>query len=190
MDHQDYIETCLGDGSHALSLLVGDGLHVPRHQARHHLTQVAKSITPGKHRGKPPCSGTPWRDFLTPTHASLCSASTQASMRNRAAAPRSATSSFNAMHLPRSGHPGIRSLPADDFFPATDNEFDGVMAMYHDQAAIPFPLQQGWRSIPPDTPYHPYSSQHPPMLLYGRLQRGRCHLVPSPSSWHSMRLPS
>lgn len=141
VDHKDYIETCLGDGSHALSLLVGDDLRIASVTGKTPLTQVAKSITQESIVEKTTLLWhTLKRDFLL-TNPRIAVLALNPSINEEQSC---GTEEHNIIipaidALAEKGIQAFGPYPADDFFGnGYYNEFDGVMAMYHDQAAVPF----------------------------------------------------
>ena len=141
VDHKDYIETCLGDGSHALSLLVGDDLRIASVTGKTPLTQVAKSITQESIVEKTTLLWhTLKRDFLLTNPRIAVLALNPSINEEQSCGTEERNIIIPAIDaLAEKGIQAFGPYPADDFFGnGYYNEFDGVMAMYHDQAAVPF----------------------------------------------------
>ena len=141
VDHKDYIETCLGDGSHALSLLVGDDLRIASVTGKTPLTQVAKSITQESIVEKTTLLWhTLKRDFLLTNPRIAVLALNPSINEEQSCGTEERNIIIPAIDaLAEKGIQAFGPYPADEFFGnGYYNEFDGVMAMYHDQAAVPF----------------------------------------------------
>ena len=140
-DHKDYIETCLGDGNHALTLLLGNNLRFASITGRIPMTQVPKAITAeGIIQKTTLLWQTLKRDFLITNPRIAVLALNPSINEDQSSGTEERNIIIPAIDtLAEKGIQAFGPYPADDFFGnGYYNEFDGVMAMYHDQAAVPF----------------------------------------------------
>ena len=141
VDHKDYIETCLGDGSHALSLLVGDDLRIASVTGKTPLTQVAKSITQESIVEKTTLLWhTLKRDFLLTNPRIAVLALNPSINEDQSSGTEERNIIIPAIDaLAEKGVQAFGPYASDEFFgQGYFADFDGVMAMYHDQATTPF----------------------------------------------------
>ena len=141
LDHKDYIETCLGDGNHALTLLLGNNLRFASITGRIPMSQVPKSITAeGIIQKTTLLWQTLKRDFLITNPRIAVLALNPSINEDQSSGTEERNIIIPAINtLADQGIQAFGPYPAEDFFSREYyNEFDGVMAMFHDQVAVPF----------------------------------------------------
>ena len=139
--HKQYLETCLGEGQKGLTLLVGDDLRVASVTEKVPLKDVPAAITIDSVVQKATLfHHTLRRDFTlsNPRIAVL-------SLNPKSNEDKSCGSEEREVIIPAidqlaaSGIQAFGPYPADEFFgKGYFTDFDGVLAMYHDQATTPF----------------------------------------------------
>ena len=140
-DHKDYIETCLGDGNHALTLLLGNNLRFASITGRIPMTQVPKAITAeGIIQKTTLLWQTLKRDFLITNPRIAVLALNPSINEDQSSGTEERNIIIPAINtLADQGIQAFGPYPAEEFFSREYyNEFDGVMAMFHDQVAVPF----------------------------------------------------
>ena len=139
--HKHYIETCLGDGKTGLTVLVGDGLRIASVTEKTPLKNVSSMITKENIMEKVSLfHKTLKRDFLisNPRIAVL-------SLNPRTNEDESCGTEEREVIIPaidelaEKGVQAFGPYASDEFFGnGYFVDFDGIMAMYHDQATTPF----------------------------------------------------
>lgn len=191
VDHKDYIETCLGDGSHALSLLVGDDLRIASVTGKTPLTQVAKSITQESIVEKTTLLWhTLKRDFLLTNPRIAVLALNPSINEEQSCGTEERNIIIPAIDaLAEKGIQAFGPYPADEFFGnGYYNEFDGVMAMYHDQAAVPFHslFNEDGVLYTAGLPIIHTAANTTPCYYMAGYNEADAISSATPSSWHSM----
>lgn len=139
--HKHYIETCLGVGKKGLSILVGDTLRIASVTEKLPLKEVAAQITAEKIVEKATLfQQTIKRDFNISNPRIAVLALNPKNNEETSCGNEEKEIIIPAIdELAGKGVQAFGPYPADDFFGNGDfREFDGVLAMYHDQATAPF----------------------------------------------------
>ena len=188
--HKEYIETCIGDRNSSLSILIGDDLRIAAITEKTPLAQVAGAISQESIVSKTTLLWqTLKRDFLITNPRIAVLALNPSINEEQSCGKEEREIIIPAIdHLADKGIQAFGPYPADEFFGSGYfSEFDGIMAMYYDQATVPFhALYNGWRALHCRLATYPYRSQHNSLLLHGRLQRGRPNIIP-PCYLHGTR---
>ena len=139
--HKEYIETCIGDGQQALTLLVGEDLRLASVTEKTPLAKVAGAISQEKIVTK---ASLFWqtlkRDFLITSPRIAILALNPSNNEEQSCGTEERDIIIPAIdQLAEKGIQAFGPYPADDFFGnGYYEEFDGILAMYYDQAAVPF----------------------------------------------------
>lgn len=139
--HKHYIETCLGEGKKGLSILVGGDLRVASVTERTPLKDVPGAITKETIVEKVTLmQQTIKRDFMITNPRIAVLALNPKSNEDNSCGTEERDIIIPAIdELAEKGVQAFGPYAADDFFGnGYFTEFDGVMAMYHDQATAPF----------------------------------------------------
>ena len=141
--HKHYIETCLGEGKKGLSILVGDTLRIASVTEKLPLKEVAVQITAERIVEKATLfQQTIKRDFNISNPRIAVLALNPKNNEETSCGNEEKEIIIPAIdELAGKGVQAFGPYPADDFFGNGDfREFDGVLAMYHDQGLIPVKL--------------------------------------------------
>ena len=139
--HKEYIETCIGEGQHALTLLVGEDLRLASVTEKTPLAKVAEAISQEKIVEK---ASLFWqtlkRDFLITNPRIAVLALNPSNNEEQSCGSEERDIIIPAIdQLAEKGVQAFGPYPADEFFGnGYYEEFDGILAMYYDQAAVPF----------------------------------------------------
>lgn len=139
--HKNYIETCLGEGKKALSILVGGDLRVASVTEKAPLKDVVAAITKEAIVEKVTLfQQTLKRDFMiTNPRIAVLSLNPKSNEDESCGAEEREVIIPAIDALADSGVQAFGPYATDDFFgKGYFVDFDGVMAMYHDQATTPF----------------------------------------------------
>ncbi len=139
--HKAYIETCLGEGKKALSILVGEDLRIASVTDKTPLKNVAASITQEAIIEKVTLlQQTIKRDFsITNPRIAVLALNPKSNEDNSCGAEEKDIIIPAIDKLAEQGIQAFGPYASDDFFgKGYFTEFDAVMAMYHDQATVPF----------------------------------------------------
>lgn len=139
--HRKYIETCLGDGNHAMSILVGDNLRVASVTEKTPLKDVPAAITKEVIIEKVSLfQKTLKRDFLITNPRIAVLSLNPCSNEDDSCGEEESSIIIPAINeMAENGIQAFGPYASDEFFgKGYFNDFDGVMAMYHDQATTPF----------------------------------------------------
>lgn len=139
--HEQYIETCLGEGHKAMNILVGDDLRIASITEKTPLKKVAESITKEAIISKVTLlQQTIKREFMITSPRIAVLALNPSSNEDESCGTEEREIIIPAIdELASKGIQAFGPYPADDFFgKGYYYDFDGVMAMYHDQATTPF----------------------------------------------------
>ena len=139
--HKEYIETCIGEGQHALSLLVGEDLRIASITEKTPLAKVAGTISQEKIVEKvSQLWQTLKRDFLITNPRIAVLALNPSNNEEQSCGTEERDIIIPAIdQLAEKGVQAFGPYPADEFFGnGYYEEFDGIMAMYYDQAAVAF----------------------------------------------------
>ena len=139
--HKHYIETCLGEGQEALSILVGGNLRIASVTEKIPLKNVTAGITEERiiERVKL-MQQTIKRDFLITNPRIAVLALNPRSNEEESCGKEESEIIIPAIDkLAEQGIQAFGPYAADEFFgKGYFSDFDGIMAMYHDQATTPF----------------------------------------------------
>lgn len=139
--HKNYIETCLGDGKKAMSILVGEDLRIASITEKTPLKDVPTAITIDLIKEKVKLmQQTIKRDFFITNPRIAVLALNPKSNEDVSCGAEERDIIIPAIDaLTQEGVQVFGPYAADEFFGMGHYmEFDGVMGMYHDQATIPF----------------------------------------------------
>jgi len=139
--HKEYIETCFGERDSALNLLVGEDLRIAAITEKTPLAQVAGAITQENIVSKTTLLWkTLKRDFLITNPRIAVLALNPSVNEEQSCGKEEREIIIPAINqLSDKGIQAFGPYPADEFFANSYfSEFDGIMAMYYDQAAVPF----------------------------------------------------
>lgn len=139
--HKQYIETCLGEGKKGLSILVGGDLRIASVTEKTPLKDVSVGITKEAIVEKVALmQQTLKRDFmLTNPRIAVLALNPRSNEDDSCGAEEREIIIPAIDALAESGVQAFGPYAADEFFGKGHFcDFDGVMAMYHDQATIPF----------------------------------------------------
>ena len=139
--HKHYIETCLGEGQEALSILVGGNLRIASVTEKTPFKNVIAGITEERiiERVKL-MQQTIKRDFLITNPRIAVLALNPRSNEEESCGKEESEIIIPAIDkLAEQGIQAFGPYAADEFFgKGYFSDFDGIMAMYHDQATTPF----------------------------------------------------
>ena len=139
--HKHYIETCLGEGQEALSILVGGDLRIASVTEKTPFKNVIAGITEERiiERVKL-MQQTIKRDFLITNPRIAVLALNPRSNEEESCGKEESEIIIPAIDkLAEQGVQAFGPYAADEFFgKGYFSDFDGIMAMYHDQATTPF----------------------------------------------------
>ena len=139
--HKHYIETCLGEGQEALSILVGSDLRIASVTEKTPFKNVIAGITEERiiERVKL-MQQTIKRDFLITNPRIAVLALNPRSNEEESCGKEESEIIIPAIDkLAEQGVQAFGPYAADEFFgKGYFSDFDGIMAMYHDQATTPF----------------------------------------------------
>lgn len=141
LGHKEYIETCLGDGKKSLSILCGDNLRIASITGKTPLKNVSAAITEENIIGKVKLMHqTLKRDFgISNPRIAVLALNPRNNEDDSCGAEEREIIIPAIDKLAEQGIQAFGPYATDNFFGNGDYlEFDGVMAMYHDQAATPF----------------------------------------------------
>lgn len=139
--HKSYIETCLGEGKKAMSILVGGDLRIASVTEKTPLKDVPAAITTEAVIEKVTLMHqTLKRDFMLTNPRIAVLALNPKSNEDSSCGTEESEVLIPAIDaLVGKGIQAFGPYAADEFFGKSYfTEFDGVMAMYHDQATAPF----------------------------------------------------
>ena len=139
--HKAYIETCLGEGKKALSILIGGDIRIASVTEKTPLKNVPASITQETIIEKITIlHHTIKRDFNISNPRIAVLALNPRSNEDNSCGTEEKDIIIPAIDkLAEQGIQAFGPYASDDFFgKGYFTEFDGIMAMYHDQATIPF----------------------------------------------------
>ena len=139
--HKHYIETCLGEGKKGLSILVGQSLRIASVTEKMPLKEVVSQISSERIVEKATLlQQTIKRDFNISNPRIAILALNPKNNEETSCGNEEKDIIIPAIDtLANKGIQAFGPYAADDFFGNGDfHEFDGVMAMYHDQATAPF----------------------------------------------------
>ena len=139
--HKKYIETCLGEGKKGLSILVGGDLRIASVTEKTPLKDVASSITTEAIIEKVTLmQQTLKRDFMiTNPRIAVLSLNPKSNEDSSCGTEEREIIIPAVDALAENGVQAFGPYATDEFFgKGYFSEFDGVMAMYHDQATTPF----------------------------------------------------
>lgn len=139
--HKKYIETCLGEGKKGLSILVGGNLRIASVTEKTPLKEVAAGITTDAIVEKVPLmQQTLKRDFMiTNPRIAVLSLNPKSNEDTSCGIEEREVIIPAIDALAEKGVQAFGPYASDEFFgQGYFADFDGVMAMYHDQATIPF----------------------------------------------------
>jgi len=139
--HKHYIETCLGDGKKGLSILCGGDLRIASVTEKIPFKDVLTNITKEAIIEKVKLfQQTIKRDFLITNPRIAVLALNPRNNEDDSCGPEEREIIIPAIdELAAQGIQAFGPYAADDFFGnGYFTEFDGIMAMYHDQATTPF----------------------------------------------------
>ena len=139
--HKHYLETCLGEGRKGLSILVGQTLRIASVTEKLPLKDVVAQITTERIVEKATLfQQTIKRDFNISNPRIAILALNPKNNEETSCGDEEKEIIIPAIgELEGKGVQAFGPYPADDFFGNGDfGEFDGVLAMYHDQATAPF----------------------------------------------------
>lgn len=139
--HKHYIETCLGEGKEALSLLVGDNMRVASITEKTPLKNVAGNISQEKIVQKVTLlQNSLKRDFaITNPRIAVLSLNPKNNEDNSCGTEEKDIIIPAIDELTEKGIQAFGPYAADEFFGnGYFTDFDAIMAMYHDQATTPF----------------------------------------------------
>lgn len=139
--HKEYIETCLGEGAKGLSILCGGDLRIASVTGKTPLKDVPAAITQELIIEKVKQMHTSLkRDFMITNPRIAVLALNPSNNGEESCGPEEASSIIPAIdQLAEQKIQAFGPYPADEFFGNGHFvEFDGIMAMYHDQATTPF----------------------------------------------------
>lgn len=139
--HEQYIETCLGEGHKAMNILVGGDLRIASVTEKTPLKNVAASITKDAIISKVTLlQQTIKRDYMITSPRIAVLALNPRSNEDESCGSEEREVIIPAIdELASKGIQAFGPYPADDFFgKGYYLDFDGIMAMYHDQATAPF----------------------------------------------------
>ena len=143
--HKHYIETCLGDGKEALSILVGDSLRIASVTEKGPFKNILASISTEKIVEKTSLFlQTIRRDFqISNPRIAVLSLNPKSNEDNSCGTEEREIINPAIDQMAANGLQVFGPYAADEFFGnGYYHEFDGVMAMYHDQATMPFSTLQ------------------------------------------------
>lgn len=139
--HKHYIETCLGEGQEALSILVGGNLRIASVTEKTPFKNVIAGITEERiiERVKL-MQQTIKRDFLiTNPRIAVLALNPRSNEEESCGKEESEIIIPTIDKLAEQGIQAFGPYAADEFFgKGYFSDFDGIMAMYHDQATTPF----------------------------------------------------
>lgn len=141
LGHKDYIETCLGEGKKSLSILCGGGLRIASITEKTPLKNVPSSITEENIVDKVKLMHqTIKRDFGISNPRIAVLALNPRNNEDDSCGTEEREIIIPAINkLAEQGVQAFGPYATDSFFGNADYlEFDGIMAMYHDQATTPF----------------------------------------------------
>lgn len=139
--HEQYLETCLGEGQKAMNILVGGDLRIASITEKTPLKNVAASITKDAIINKVTLlQQTIKRDYMITSPRIAVLALNPRSNEDESCGSEEREIIIPAIdELASKGIQAFGPYPADDFFgKGYYLDFDGIMAMYHDQATTPF----------------------------------------------------
>ena len=139
--HKNYIETCLGEGKKGLSILVGDDLRIASVTEKTPLKDVPAAITTDAIIEKVTLmQQTLKRDFMITNPRIAVLSLNPKSNEDTSCGTEEREIIIPAIDaLASNGVQAFGPYATDEFFgKGYFSEFDGVMAMYHDQATTPF----------------------------------------------------
>ena len=140
-DHKKYIETCLGEGKKGLSILVGGNLRIASVTEKTPLKEVAAGITTDAIVEKVTLmQQTLKRDFMiTNPRIAVLSLNPKSNEDTSCGIEEREVIIPAIDALAEKGVQAFGPYASDEFFgQGYFADFDGVMAMYHDQATTPF----------------------------------------------------
>ena len=139
--HEHYIETCLGEGHKAMNILIGGDLRIASVTEKTPLKNVASNITKEAIIEKVSLmQNTIKRDFMISSPRIAVLALNPRSNEDESCGNEEREIIIPAIdELADQGIQAFGPYPTDDFFgKGYYMDFDGIMAMYHDQATAPF----------------------------------------------------
>lgn len=139
--HKSYIETSLGEGKKAMSILIGGDLRIASVTEKTPLKNVAEAVTTASIIEKVTLmQQTLKRDFLiTNPRIAVLALNPKSNEDNSCGTEESEVIIPAINTLVEKGVQAFGPYASDEFFgKGYFTEFDGVMAMYHDQATTPF----------------------------------------------------
>lgn len=139
--HEQYLETCLGEGQKAMNILVGGDLRIASITEKTPLKNVAANITKDAIINKVTLlQQTIKRDYMITSPRIAVLALNPRSNEDESCGSEEREIIIPAIdELVSKGIQAFGPYPADDFFgKGYYMDFDGIMAMYHDQATTPF----------------------------------------------------
>ena len=139
--HKHYIETCLGEGKQGLSILVGENLRIASVTEKTPLKDVVGQITQEAIIAKTTLfQQTIKRDFgISNPRIAVLSLNPKNNEDNSCGAEEKEIIIPAIDQLAKQGIQAFGPYASDEFFGnGYFTEFDGIMAMYHDQATTPF----------------------------------------------------
>ena len=139
--HEQYLETCLGEGQKAMNILVGGDLRIASITEKTPLKNVAANINKDAIINKVTLlQQTIKRDYMITSPRIAVLALNPRSNEDESCGSEEREIIIPAIdELASKGIQAFGPYPADDFFgKGYYMDFDGIMAMYHDQATTPF----------------------------------------------------
>ena len=139
--HRQYIETCLGEGKKGLTILVGDTMRIASITEKAPFREVVTSLTKECIVEKTTLfQQTIKRDFnITNPRIAVLSLNPKDNEDNSCGTEEKDIIIPAIDELATNGIQAFGPYASDEFFgKAYFSEFDGIMAMYHDQATTPF----------------------------------------------------
>lgn len=139
--HKHYIETCLGEGKKGLSILIGEDLRIASVTEKTPLKDVLASITKENIIEKVKImQQTLKRDFFITSPRIAVLALNPRTNEDESCGTEEREIIIPAIdELAANGVQAFGPYASDDFFGnGYFKDFDGIMAMYHDQATVPF----------------------------------------------------
>ncbi len=139
--HKAYIETCLGEGKKALNILIGGDLRIASVTEKTPLKNVPANISQESIIEKVSIMHqTIKRDFnISNPRIAVLSLNPKSNEDNSCGAEEKEIIIPAIDHLAEQGIQAFGPYASDEFFgKGYFTEFDGIMAMYHDQATLPF----------------------------------------------------
>ena len=139
--HKHYIETCLGEGKKGLSMLIGEDLRIASITERTPLKDVPASITKENIIEKVTIMHQTLKQdfFITSPRIAVLSLNPKTNEDNSCGTEERDVIIPAIDKLAENGIQAFGPYASDEFFGnGYFKDFDGIMAMYHDQATTPF----------------------------------------------------